>query len=421
MKILGLFATTLLATAGFQPALAQDPLGVAADGRIDAVTEWSVAASQLATATGMSGFRTPITLGLVHLAMYDAVNSATGTHSPYRFSHRVRHPVSAYAAATEAGYRVLLAEFPTQEASINATRERLLAGVRPGQAQTIGLALGAMAAQRLLEERAGDGRNASVAYIPGSGPGEWVPTPPGFLPAAAVFLAQVRPFTMRRPNQFRPDGPPALNSDRYADDYNEVKTLGARDSQVRTPEQTATALFWEPLAGAFWPASIRRLAGEKRLNLADSARFQAAAFAAFADSLIACWDAKYHYNFWRPVTAITQGDTDGNDQTEADFGWEPLSTTPNFPEYTSGHACATTAVAYVIEDFFPRRTRIPARNVITGEERFYTRARDVSDEVIEARILLGLHFRAADEDGAEIGGRIADQIRCNFFRPSHRR
>jgi hypothetical protein len=159
------------------------------------------------------------------------------------------------------------------------------------------------------------------------------------------------------------------------------------------------------------------MAAERGLDIATAARFEAAAFAAFADGLIACWDAKYHFGFWRPVTAIRAGDADGNAATEPDPAWEPLSTTPAFPEYPSGHACTTTAVANVMEDFFPQDLVIPARNVVTGEERVYTRARDVSDEVVEARMLLGVHFRAGDEDGAEIGRRIARRIRTELFRP----
>jgi hypothetical protein len=221
---------------------------------------------------------------------------------------------------------------------------------------------------------------------------------------------------MDSPGQFRPAGPPPVHSRQWASDYNEVKEFGIKNNSKRTPEQTTTALFWEPLAGTVWPASIRRLASEQSLDLASSARFQAAAFTAFADSLIACWDAKFHFNFWRPVTAIQQGETDGNRETVGRDDWEPLSVTPNFPEYPSGHACATAAVAYTIEDFFPHEVLIPARNIFSGEERFYRRASDVTDEVIEARMLLGLHFRSADEDGAEIGRKVAGQIRSRSFK-----
>lgn len=165
-----------------------------------------------------------------------------------------------------------------------------------------------------------------------------------------------------------------------------------------------------------WPATIQRLAKNQALDLTSSARFQAAAFAAFADGLIACWDAKFHFNSWRPVTAIQDGHTDGNPLTEPHPGWEPLSITPNFPEYPSGHACVTAAVAYTIDDFFSYDVYIPARNVMSGEERFYRSARDVVDEVVEARMLLGLHFRSGDEDGADLGRKVARQIRNHWFR-----
>jgi len=235
-------------------------------------------------------------------------------------------------------------------------------------------------------------------------------------PATTAFLAEVTPFTMESPSQFRAGGPPPFHSRQWIRDYDEVKTLGAKDSSSRTPEQTMTALFWEPLTGTVWPATIRRLAQEQQLDLSSSARFQAAAFAAFADGLIACWDAKFYFNYWRPVTAIRDGDIDENESTVADPNWEPLAITPNFPEYPSGHACATAAVAHTIEDFFPHDVIIPARNVVSGEERFFRKARDIVDEVVEARMLLGLHFRSADEDGAEVGRKIARQIRSRWFK-----
>ena len=382
---------------------------------VDPIAEWSAVASSAAAASGMSPLRTPITLAILHLAMYDAVTAIAGDRQPYAVNPRVPRRASAYAAAVEAGYRALLVEFPSQHARLQITYEQLLAGEPDGVAKGLGVKVGAAVARRLLTLRANDGRNDVITYMPGSGPGVWVPTPPGFLPATTAFLARVAPFTMNSPSQFRPSGPPRLRSRRWTADYNEVKALGAKDASARTTEQTATALFWQPLAGTVWPATIRRLAREQLLDLKSSARFQAAAFAAFADGLIACWDAKFHFNFWRPVTAIQKGDTDRNRRTEADPAWEPLADTPNFPEYPSGHACATAAVAHTIEDFFQYDVSIPVRNVVTGEERFYRRATEVVDEVVEARMLLGIHFRSADEDGADIGWKIARQIRRDWF------
>jgi hypothetical protein len=383
----------------------------------DPVTRWSVAAANAAAASGMPPLRTPITLALLHLAMYDATNAVLGGREPYAVAPEVVRPASADAAAIEAGYRVLLAELPTQHAALGALRQELLGAVPEGPAKANGSAVGASVAASLLVLRAADGRNATIAPTPGSGPGAWAPTPPGFLQPTTEFLGRVKPFTMESPSQFRPAGPTRLSSNRWAEDYDEVRTLGAKAGSTRTVEQTATALFWEPLAGTVWPATIRRLAAEQGLDLADSARFQAAAFAAFADALIGCWDAKFHYHFWRPVTAIRNGEVDGNDRTAADPDWEPLSITPAFPEYPSGHACATAAVTHVLEDLLPHDVLIPARNALTGEERLYRRASDVVDEVVEARMLIGVHFRTSNEDGAEIGRKVARQIRSRWFRP----
>ncbi len=311
---------------------------------------------------------------------------------------------------------MLVVEFPTQVAVLDAVYQTLLDLEPDSLSKRNGIRVGAAVAEQLLALRANDGRNADVPYTPGSGPGVWVPTPPAFLPATTAFLAKVTPFTMKRASQFRPAGPPALDSKHWADDYNEVKMLGASVGSTRTPEQTATARFWEPLAGTVWPASIRRVAQEQELDLASSAHFQAAAFAAFADGLIACWDAKFHFNFWRPVTAIQNGGTDDTDLTEPDPTWQPLATTPNFPEYPSGHACATAAVSYTIEDYFPHEVFIPVQNIVSEEERFFRTAKEVVSEIIEARMLLGFHFRSGDEDGAVIGRNVARQTRRLWFK-----
>jgi hypothetical protein len=383
---------------------------------VDPITEWSLAASSAAAESGMAPLRTPITFAILHVAMFEAVTAATQITQPAQRSTGASPKASSFAAAVEAGYRVLLVEFPGRASQLETTYRTVLAAEPPSPEKEAGQKVGAAAATRLLASRADDGRNRTIAYAPGDETGAWVPTPPGMLPVTTAFLAQVTPFTMTSPSQFRPPGPPALTSRKWLDDYNEVKALGVREGSTRTPEQTATAWFWEPLAGTVWPATIRRLASEQKLDLVSSARFQSAAFAAFADSLIACWDAKFHYHFWRPVTAIHQGATDGHSLTDGDPAWEPLTVTPNFPEYPSGHACATAAVAHVIEDYFRHRVAIPARNVVNGEERVFTHAADVVDEVIDARMLLGLHFRSADEDGADIGRKIAQQIRRTWLR-----
>ena len=384
-------------------------------GADESITTWSELASELAVRTGMSPLREPLTLALAHLAMYDAVNAVSGGFAPYTYTDRHPH-ASPDAAVIEAAYRVLAVEFPGEIAALGDSRNEALAAIDDGNAKTEGIAVGAAAAGALLAARVNDGRNAAVPYTPGSGAGIWVPTPPGFLNAAAPFLAHVTPFMMTSPDEFRPQGPPRLGSRQYADDFVEVKALGHSQSAARTPEQTATALFWAPLAGTVWPWSIRRVSAERGLDLLTAARFQAAGFAAFADALIGCWDGKFHFNFWRPITAIHDAASDGDPRTTPDSSWAPLAVTPPFPEYPSGHACVTAAVAEVMEDFFPHDLRIPARNVVSGEERFYTRARDIIEEVIDARMLIGVHFRSADVDGAAIGRAVARRIRNKVLR-----
>jgi hypothetical protein len=406
--------TNLCAAAALLTLLVPRPFG--AQPLLDPIDEWSVAASAAVAAAGMPPLRRPITLAILHLAMYDAVSAVTGDREPYAGPAPVVTHASAPAAAIEAGYHILLVEIPSRQADLNLVYQRLRSQIADSPEKVNGTAAGAEAAQRLLTLRRNDGRNLTVPYVPGSGPATWIPTPPEFLPSTSAFLARVTPFTMDSPSQFRPAGPPRLDSKAWVRDYDEVKTLGVNDGSTRTVEQTATALFWEPLAGTVWTPTIRRVAREQSLDLGASARLHAAAFAAFADSVIACWDAKFHFNFWRPVTAIRAGETDGNNRTAPDPAWQPLAPTPNFSEYPSGHTCVSAAVAHTIEDFFRHDIVIPARNVTTGEERFYAKASELVDEVVEARMLLGLHFRAGDEDGADIGRRIARQIRSRWFR-----
>ena len=382
----------------------------------DPVTAWSETTVTAAQAAGMVPLRTPITLAMVHLAMLDAVTAAEGGPNLYAARARVRRPASARAAAVEAGYVVLREEFPGQQRLLDDTRRRLLAGSAPSAERANGLEIGGAAARDLLTLRRNDGRNNMVTHASDTTPGAWRPTPPAFAGMTTAFLAHVTPFVLSTPSQVRPAGPPRLTSPRWATDFNEVKMRGRLEGSTRTAAETATARFWEPLAGTVWTATIRRVSADQSLDLADSARFQAAAFAAFADSLIACWDAKVHFNSWRPVTGIVEGDADANSRTEADRNWLPLGDTPNFPEYPSGHACATAAVAATIQHYFPKGVTIPARNVVTGEERSYRSARVLIAEVVEARMLLGVHFRHANEDGAQIGRDVANLVRRRFFR-----
>jgi hypothetical protein len=407
------------------------PAGVARPRPPDPVTTWSALASATVAGAGMSPLRQPLTLALVHLAMHDAVAAVTHAFAPHDASALVGGPALrdaavVEAAIVEAAYTVLVWEVPSGRAALDDARRDALAALAGDRGQRErGAAAGRRTAKLLLARRANDGRdgrNADRPFAPHTGPGRWVPTPPAYLPAAGMFLGRVTPFVLRRASAARPPGPPPLTSRRYAKEFEEVKQLGARASTTRTAAQTANALFWEPLAGTIWPASIRRIAEEQGLDVTRSVRFQAAAFVAFADAMIACWDAKLAYQWWRPITAIAQAARDDNAATQsdaADAAWEPLGVTPNFPEYPSGHACISAAVADVIEGFFegsfggslPAPVAIPVTNIRTGEERRYASAKAIADEVIEARMLLGVHFRSGNEDGARIGHQVAREVR----------
>ncbi|HJZ75202.1 MAG TPA: vanadium-dependent haloperoxidase [Vicinamibacterales bacterium] len=228
----------------------------------------------------------------------------------------------------------------------------------------------------------------------------------------------------RPPCEFRPAGPPDLRSRKWVADYNEVKTFGVKNGSLRFDEQTASALFWEPLAGTVWPATIRRIAREQSLDLATSARFQSAAFAAFADGLIACWDAKCYFNSWRPVTAIPQGETDGNRRTAPDPAWEPLAVTPNFPEYPSGHTCATIAVGHTIEDVLQhedglQHLSIPARNIVSGEERSIEAPTMWWTKSLKPACCSACISVRQMKTGAGLGRKIAHQIRPDLFGRKH--
>src|SRR5262249_45611559 len=214
------------------------------------------------------------------------------------------------------------------------------------------------------------------------------------------WIAQMKPFTLLSPSQFRADGPPNLTSAQWAEDFNEVKAFGAQNGSLRTPEQTAIGWFYVENPGVQVNRNIRDIAPAHRLSIADSARFFAQVYITIADSLISCWDSKYHYNFWRPVTAIRNADSDGNPATESDFSWLPLTTTPAHPEYPAAHGCVTSALAHSLEDFFGDHqinltmtsTSVPG---IPLAARTFARPRDLIAEVIDARVYSGFHYRTS--------------------------
>jgi hypothetical protein len=266
-------------------------------------------------------------------------------------------------------------------------------------------------------------------YVGGKGPGQWRPTPssgtpavpPPFAPMAAVYMAEAKPFTLERPSQFRPDPPPGLMSAEYLRDYNEVKAMGGRVSAARTPAQTDLAHFWSGNYLAIWNQALRTIVESRKMDIGDRARLFALANIAAADAAIACWDSKRHFSFWRPVTAIREAEGDGNPATSSDPNWEPLINTPNYPDYTSGANSVTAAMTTTLRLFFGTdafdfsiTTDMP---LATQKTRTFKRFSDAAQEVVDARILLGIHFRFADTVARTQGERVANWTFTRFLRP----
>ena len=277
-------------------------------------------------------------------------------------------------------------------------------------------------ARAVLALRANDGRGCSTTLTdlgaPAPAPGVWQPAPG---PVLGLCLPRMRPLALTSASQFRPDRPNALRSRAYAGDLNQVKDLGRVDSTSRTPDQTSQALFWTDHDIRQWNDGMLRLATARGLGLVRTARMLALAHVAGGDAMIACFDAKYHYWFWRPYQAIPLADSDGNPGTVADPSWMPLGTTPNFPEYPSAHACHSTAVVAALDAFFGTDkvavtldSRAP---LVTDRTRRYDRLHQVVKEVDRARVLVGFHFRNSDLEGSALGRKVGRYVAGNYFRP----
>ncbi|TCO30082.1 PAP2 superfamily protein [Kribbella steppae] len=349
-------------------------------------------------------------MGIVHIAIADTV-AGLGYGRPYVAAVRPDRQASAASAVATAAYDVLKARVPA--AGLDVTYADYLADVPDGKAKTRGITLGRAVAAAVLAWRAGDGFNTSVAYVQRQpGPGVWEPT--AATPQVDLVLTQVRPLTLRSRAQFRPDGPVAVTSKQYARDVAEVAALGRKDSTTRTAVQTETAMFWSEHTAQQWSRALVRLATERHLSLSEAARMLALVHVTTGDALIACWDAKYHYRFWRPVHAIQRADTDGNPRTTADPTWQPLLGA-NHPDYPSGHACFTAATTRALESFFhTSRLKLSIDSQVTGTTRHYDKLSAIRHDVREARILSGLHFRHAMHDGDQLGTNVANWTTHRF-------
>ena len=366
-----------------------------------------------------------VLMGIVHVAIYDAAVAIEGGYQPYAATPTRPADVSPEAAIATAAYDTLTGLQPQLGANqtiLDGDHTAYLAAIPDGTAKAKGIAIGAQVARAVLAARANDGRGCSTTLPdlrpPAPAPGVWQPAPGAVL---GLCLPGMRPLALRSASQFRPDGPNALTSEAYADDVNQVKDLGRIDSTSRTPAQTSEARFWTDHDIRQWNDGMLRLAAARGLGLVQTARMLALAHVAGGDAMIACFDAKYHYWFWRPYQAIPLADSDGNPGTVADPSWMPLGTTPNFPEYPSAHACHSTAVVAALDAFFGTDkvavtldSRAP---LVTDRTRRYDRLHQVVKDVDRARVLVGFHFRNSDLEGSALGRKVGRYVAGNYFRP----
>ena len=384
----------------------------------NAVTHWSLVA-QNAISVGRPPASSEVLNGLVHAAIYDAVVAVEGGYEPFAVSIRRSGPTSVDAAVAAAARGVLVVRVPGQASIVEMEYTAYINGIPDGARKTNGIRLGRAIAGGYLALRSDDGFDNVVPWEqPPPGPGVFEPIPAGSTPVD-VKLKQVRPLSFDDPSRFRPNGPNSRTSHRYTVDFNETKSLGRVDSDDRSPEQTEIALFWSEQAMVQWNRTLRNLALDEGLDTLDTARMMAMAHVSAADSLVGCWEAKYHYTFWRPQHAIQRASTDGNDDTIQEDTWTHLLN-GNHPEYPSGHSCFTSAVTNALDDFFGTdRVPLTVDSTVTGTTHHFDRLRDVRSEVTGARIYGGLHFRKSMEDGDQLGERTTRYVLHNNFHRAH--
>ena len=381
--------------------------------------DWGNRFTALGTLVRENALRTQVRTTIAQMAMFDAVNAAlNGPYRPFASKPVSSLGASPEAAAIRAAYIVALHEFPSQTATIEAAYNTSIASVPATQdAIANGVVVGDEAADAVLVARAKDHRNLGElgGYTPGSGPGVWMPTPPAFANPQTPFLRFVTPFGYDDPARFRPKAPPALDSKTYTADYNESKDLGRDTETSRTAEQSATASFWSPSASALWTANIRSLASA--MDLLTAARFEAIGIAAVTNALIACWDAKYTYMFWRPVTAIRAGDTDGNSQTDPDTAWTPFIVTPSHPEYPAAHTTVGAAALGFYTVWFDSDPFPLAFKGNLGAIRHYSSVNEIHAEEGNARVWGGMHWRNSTEVGTALGSRVGKYTATHLLKP----
>jgi hypothetical protein len=356
-------------------------------------------------------------VAMVQVAMFDAVNSVDRRFLPYLVQLPTAPATSKEAAAAAAAGTVLIGLHPQAEGELKGALTTYLAAIPDGDAKSSGIRLGEAVAARILAARAKDGSQVPDAYRPRTTPGIYVPTPI----TVASMWPNVTPFALKSPSQFRPGPPIPLASEQWAADYNEIKTLGGKTSETRTAKQAEDARFWLITGPQSTDPIARQLVAAKKMSLVDGARFMALASVALADAYIAVMDGKYHYELWRPITAIRNGDIDGNSATEPDPTWQPIDNTPMHPEYPCAHCIGSSALAAVAETVFGT-LEIPEVSMTSatmpGVTHRWSNLRDYADEVSQARIWAGFHYRFSVRVGQDMGRKIGQYVVGNIMRPA---
>jgi hypothetical protein len=401
-----------------------------ATSRADVLNHWNVIAQSQTIPLRPTAHGQTRGIAMVQGAVYDAVNALDPDYRPYLLdlaALRAQPFGSRDAAIATAAHHVLVdIATPAQVLGLDAAYAATLAGIPDGAAEDEGVRVGAAAADAMLAARENDGFVAPFAFVIGSDPGDWRPLTPTALDPDA-WVGNLVPFLIESPSQFRSKGPKPLTSAAYAEEFKEVKELGALNSSRRTADQTTAAIFWQAPPTALWNRLARDLSAEHDVGVADEARLLAMINLAAADGAIACWNDKYYWNFWRPRAAIREAGSDGNPATVADPAWEPLfhpSTpttpaliTPPFPEHPSGHGCVSGAVLHTFRKFFG--TDKVAFDVhsgrFPGQPRHFGRFSTALKEIIDSRVWGGIHFRTADVQGAVIGKKVARYLRRHYF------
>lgn len=396
--------------------LAAGALLMAAPVGADMVTDWNEQAVASAVAEKVSATKIGRDMAIVQVAVFEAVNATTRSHAPYRLRLNPAVGASAEAAAAAAAHGVLVRLYPGRQAALDAALAASLQRLPDTPARADGRLLGEQAAAGVVALRANDGATATVVYEPQSGAGKW--TPSKTVPVLTPHWGSVAPWALTSGAQFRPPPPPAVDSERQARDYDEVYRLGGKHSTARTAEQTDTARLWITPGVPTWNPIARQLAVAKGLTLSQNARLFALLAMASSDALVACWDAKFAYHGWRPVQAIRSGGVPGR---AADPGWESAIPTPPFPGYVSGHACFSAAAQTVLEAEFGSG-EIPTVTLSTatapGVVRSYSKLSSVVEQISNARIWGGIHWRTDQDAGEELGRKVGQHVLETQLRPA---